>query len=255
MLCSFLKQAEKEKIMFKENVSQYLAKTGFREFRPKAVMFDMDGVIYDSMPNHAKSWHRAMQSIGIVMPPEDAYTYEGMRGVETIQMLFRKQRNTEITEAQAAEYYKIKSDEFNKCAKPKLMPGIKELMQEIKDSGLKILVVTGSAQHTLIDKLDRELHGLTERDLVVTALDVEHGKPNPEPYLKGLEKAGVQPWEAMVVENAPLGVRAGVAAQVFTVAANTGPLPDRALLDEGANLLFHSIKEFAQRWNELGIKA
>ena len=66
----------------------------------------------------------------------------------------------------------------------------------------------------------------------------EHGKPAPDPYLMGLSKAGgLQPWEAIVVENAPLGVRAGVAAQIFTVAVNTGPLPDEALWQEGADLV------------------
>ena len=86
--------------------------------------------------------------------------------------------------------------------------------------------------------------------MIVTALDVKHGKPNPEPYLKGLQKAGVKPWEAIIVENAPLGIRAGVAAKVFTIAVNTGPLPDSALLNEGANILFHSIREFAEKWNK-----
>ena len=241
--------------MFKENVAEYLSKTGFKEFHPKALMFDMDGVIYNSMPNHARSWHLAMHGIGIKMSPEEAYTYEGMRGVETIQLLFKNQRNTILPEEKAAEYYKIKSDEFNKCPKAGLMPGIKELMQKIKDSGLKILVVTGSAQHSLIGKLDHDLHGFIDKDLIVTALDVEHGKPAPEPYLKGLQKAGVEPWEAMVVENAPLGVRAGVAAKVFTVAVNTGPLPDSALTGEGANLLYHSIKDFAEDWNNLEVRA
>ena len=237
-------------IMFKENIDQYLKSTGFTEFKPKAVMFDMDGVIYNSMPNHAKSWHRSMESIGINMPPEDAYTYEGMRGVETIQLLFREQRAEEISEEKAAEYYKIKSDEFNKCPKAKLMDGIILLMEKIKASGMKILVVTGSAQHTLIGKLTRELNGLVKENMIVTALDVEHGKPNPEPYLKGLQKAGVEPWEAIVVENAPLGVRAGVAAKVFTIGVNTGPLPDSALTNEGANLILHSIREFAEKWEQ-----
>ena len=67
----------------------------------------------------------------------------------------------------------------------------------------------------------------------------------------GLEKAGVQPWEAIVVENAPLGVRAGVAAGIFTIAVNTGPLPESALLDEGANLLFPSMQTFAEAWPQL----
>ena len=69
-----------------ENVIQrYLEKHGFGQFCPKAVLFDMDGVIYDSMPNHSVSWHDAMASYGLDMPYDGAYKYEGMRGVETIK--------------------------------------------------------------------------------------------------------------------------------------------------------------------------
>ncbi len=239
-----------EKEMFRQNIQHYLEKTGFAEFRPKTAMFDMDGVIYDSMPNHARSWHKAMESIGIEMPPQDAYRYEGMRGVETIQMLFRQQRNQEISENEARILYGIKAEAFRQCQPPQLMPGIRELMQQMKQDGLQIIIVTGSAQHTLIDRLEQELEGMVSKELIVSALDVEHGKPNPEPYQKGLEKAGAKPNEAIVVENAPLGTRAGVAAGAFTVAANTGPLPDAALLGEGADLLFHSIKEFAGKWEK-----
>ena len=57
--------------------------------------------------------------------------------------------------------------------------------------------------------------------------------------------------EAVVVENAPLGVRAGVAAGVFTIAVNTGPLPDKALADEGANVVFPSMEYFAEHWGEI----
>lgn len=237
--------------MFKKNIGNYLQRSGFSTFCPKAVMFDMDGVIYNSMPNHAQSWHKAMENIGLVMPPEDAYRYEGMRGVETIQLLFREQRGEEISDEKAAELYKLKSAAFNACPKAKLMEGITELMQKIKADGLQIVVVTGSAQHTLLDKLEMELPGLVNRELVVSALDVEHGKPNPEPYLKGLEKVGLQPNEAIIVENAPLGVRAGVAANVFTVACNTGPLPDELLLSEGADLLLPSIAALRDCWTEL----
>lgn len=191
------------------------------------------------------------EKIGIEMPPEDAYKYEGMRGVETIMQLFREQRGINITEEEAAEYYKAKSEAFNACPKATLMPGIKELMGKIKSCGMQIVVVTGSAQHTLLDKLEKELPGLVDRSLVVSALDVVHGKPNPEPYLKGLAKVSAKPNEAIVVENAPLGVRAGVAANVFTVACNTGPLPDSMLLDEGADLLFPSIAAFCDNWDGL----
>ena len=63
-----------------------------------------------------------------------------------------------------------------------------------------------------------------------------------------LKKAGISPNEALVIENAPLGVRAAVAAGIFTIAVNTGPLPESALLDEGANLLFPSMQALAEGW-------
>ena len=100
---------------------------------------------------------------------------------------------------------------------------------------------------------------------MVTAFDVKYGKPNPEPYLMGMEKYrkapqsqkgegdhdGLSANSFIVVENAPLGVQAGVAAGVFTIAVNTGPLPDEALLSQGANLLFHSMQEFCDEWEKV----
>ena len=61
----------------------------------------------------------------------------------------------------------------------------------------------------------------------------------------GLQKAGVAANEAIVIENAPMGVEAGVAAGIFTIAVNTGPLPDQVLLDRGANLLFPDMATLA----------
>lgn len=110
------------------------------------------------------------------------------------------------------------------------------------------MVVTGSGQASLLDRLNQHFPGMFQHDLMVTAFDVKYGKPNPEPYLMALKKAGIQPNEAIVVENAPLGVQAGVSAGIFTVAVNTGPLPDEALLNEGANLLFPSMAAFNEHW-------
>ena len=86
---------------------------------------------------------------------------------------------------------------------------------------------------------------------MVTAFDVKHGKPHPEPYLMGMEKGNLHPDECIVVENAPLGVRAAKAAGICTVAVNTGPLPDSALLDEGADMLFPSMQALSDAWCEL----
>ena len=131
------------------------------------------------------------------------------------------------------------------------MPGALEVLNKVKGCGLIPMVVTGSGQTSLLDRLNRNFPDIFKAELMVTAFDVKYGKPNPEPYLMALKKAGIAPNEAIVVENAPLGVRAGVAAGIFTVAVNTGPLPDSALLDEGANCLFHSMPEFNDNWETL----
>ena len=55
------------------DVKRYLEKHGFEKFEPKAVLFDMDGVLYDSMPNHAVAWRRSMAVFGLHMTEADAY--------------------------------------------------------------------------------------------------------------------------------------------------------------------------------------
>lgn len=223
--------------MLDQTIKHYLERNGFGAFTPKAVLFDMDGVLYDSMPNHAYSWHVAMQQFGLNISEADAYRYEGMRGVETIKLLAREQWGRDISDEESERMYAEKSRIFSTCPTAAIMPGVVHFQQEIKRLGMKIVVVTGSGQHSLLEKLAVDFAGLVDPNLVVSAFNVKRGKPHPEPYLKGLEIAGVKPWEAVVVENAPLGVRAAVAARIFTIAVNTGPLPDETLAREGANVV------------------
>ena len=129
------------------------------------------------------------------------------------------------------------------------MHGADCVLAAVAAKGWQRLVVTGSGQHSLINKLNHTYPGHFQREKMVTAFDVKIGKPHPEPYLMGLQKAGVAANEAIVVENAPLGVEAGVAAGIFTIAVNTGPLPDQVLLDKGANLLFPSMEALSEWLN------
>lgn len=229
----------------------YLTQHGFNEIHLKAVLFDMDGVLYDSMHNHADAWAYAMSKFGLGMTPEDVYQNEGRTGKSTINLFARRYWGREVTDEEAQKIYAVKANFFNSCPDPTPMPGAYELLKKIKDSGIQVLLVTGSGQRSLLAKLNQSFPGIFEREKMVTSFDVEHGKPNPEPYLKGLKKAGVAPYEAVVVENAPLGVRAATAAEVFTIAVNTGPLPNGALLDEKANLIFPSVQELCNQWEQI----
>ena len=86
---------------------------------------------------------------------------------------------------------------------------------------------------------------------MVTGKSVKQGKPSPEPYLLGLKVGQLHPWEAIVVENAPLGVRSAVSAGIFTIAVNTGPMDDSILLAEHPNMLLHSMEELNEKWEEI----
>lgn len=209
------------------------------------VLFDMDGVLYNSMPNHAIAWTRCMAQFGVNFTPEDSYTTEGARGVDTIRSFVKAQLGKDLTEEEAQKIYDVKTQYFHELPKAEIFDGVIDLMRKIKSDGLTIGVVTGSGQRPLIDRLLNDFGEFVDEKHIVTAYDVKHGKPAPDPYLMGLKKCGnLKPSEGVVVENAPLGVRAGVAAGCFTVAINSGPLPDSALLAEHPNLLFPSIRKF-----------
>ena len=177
--------------------------------------------------------------------------HEGRTGADTINIISRRERGHDATDEEIKAIYAAKSEEFNKCPPAERMPGAWEVLQKIKADGLTRMVVTGSGQVSLLDRLNKNFPDIFQKELMVTAFDIKYGKPNPDPYLMALEKGGFRPNEAIVIENAPLGVQSGVAAGIFTIAVNTGPLPDQVLWDAGANLLFHSMTEFNELWETL----
>ena len=238
--------------MYQLAIKQYLERHGFEALSPKAVLFDMDGVLYDSMPNHAIAWQQSMAQFGITMTADDAYATEGARGVDTIRKMVMLQQGREIDEAEAQRMYDVKSHIFHQLPEASIMPGILTLMQQIHDDGIQIGVVTGSGQKPLIKRILKDFGTFVDEAHITTAYDVRRGKPKPDPYLMGLRKAGdLMPYEAIVVENAPLGIQAGVAAKIFTIAVNTGPLSVQTLLDANADLLFPTMPDLSANWGKL----
>lgn len=220
----------------------------------KAVLFDMDGVLFDSMPFHALAWVKAAERYGLSMTPEEVYMNEGRTGAGTINALTQRLWGRDATEEEIQAIYEAKSQEFNRSLQQRgevpVMPGVREVLEKVRSKGLLRVIVTGSGQLSLLDKLNRHFPGQFSPELMVTAFDVRKGKPFPEPYLMGLLKAGVTAAEAVVIENAPLGVQAAKAAGIFTVAVNTGPLPDSALWEAGADRVFPSMHALAEAWDD-----
>ena len=214
----------------------------------KVVLFDMDGVLYDSMPHHARAWKETIGGCGIPSTEADFYMLEGRTGATTIDYLFQRYYNHNATDQEKEAIYTRKAARFHELNDGRMMRGAKPLLEKVKESGLLVSVVTGSGQPSLLEKLKLDYFGLIAPDKTVSAFDVKFGKPPPEPYLMGLTAWGITPGEAIVVENAPLGVESAKAAGIFTIAVNTGILNDRVLIDAGADLLYHSMQELADDW-------
>lgn len=236
--------------MFQEAIAQYLKQNHYESIQLKSVLFDMDGVLFDSMPYHAEAWNKTMKAHGLNLSREEAYMHEGRTGAGTINIVCQRQLGRDATQEEIESIYLEKSIEFNKHPQAERMPGAWELLQKIKAEGIIPTVVTGSGQASLLDRLEHNFPGMFRQELMVTAFDVKYGKPNPEPYLMALEKGGLKPNEAIVIENAPLGVEAGHKAGIFTIAVNTGPLNGEILLNAGADLLFPSMQALCESWEK-----
>ena len=219
------------------------------KIRFKAALIDMDGVLYDSMPFHAKAWHAMFSEQGVHTDPEEFFLYEGMTGAATINLIFQREKGREATETEKKDLYDRKAMFFKSFGRKGLIPGALDVLETLKGAGLNTVLVTGSAQNSLLNILDNDYPGFFPPQRRVTAFDVKKGKPDPEPYLKGAQKARVKPGECMVIENAPLGVRAAKAAGCFTVAVMTGPIPRKEFEKEGADLIFPSMNELNEYLN------
>lgn len=235
----------------KKAIDRYLTKQHYNRLLLRAVLFDMDGVLFDSMKNHTLAWYKTMQKRNIPVERDEFYLYEGCTGATTINVIHNRVFGRDATEQEIKEIYQEKSRFFNQLQTVTPMPGMTDLLQKVTERGLTPVVVTGSGQTSLLEKLSITYPGIFKSEYMVTAYDVKKGKPDPEPYLMGLQKAGVKANEAIVVENAPMGVKAGVAAGIFTVAVNTGPIPDIEFEKAGANLLFPNMPAFDAHFNEL----
>ncbi len=237
-------------MMIQKAIEKYQQEKG-KKIQLKAVLFDMDGVLFDSMPNHTKAWHQTMSELGFHCTRNEFYLFEGATSSYTINRYYHRVYGRNVSEEERKTIYHRKTLHFNALPIADPMPFALEVLNSVKEAGLTPVLVTGSGQKSLLDRLNRHFPGIFELDLMVTAYDVHQGKPHPEPYLLGLKKAGIEAHEAIVIENAPLGVQAAVAAGIFTIAVNTGPIEDDILLKDGANILLQSMEELHQKWDEI----
>jgi beta-phosphoglucomutase len=201
--------------------------------RKKGIIFDMDGVLVDAMPFHCKAIQTAAkQEVNIDVAQRDVYLLEGMPGEDMVKELLRQKRYTGNIE----ELSNHDSDKLNFLAH-RIHERKKKVFQQINASapingarevvsniGCKKALVSGAAKQE-VDSIIDKYFGKDAFDVVVSGEDLEEGKPSPDPFRTALTKMGLTESDAIVVENAPLGVKAANNAKLkCIVTLNNTPL-------------------------------
>lgn len=220
---------------------------------PQAFLFDMDGTLYNSMGNHAKAWHQMATEAGIESTLDEFYLYEGATGAATVNKLFQRTYRRDATDEEIRNLYNRKAEIFREMPEPEVMPGAKRLVEYVRSLPWhpQTVLVTGSGQMSLLDRLNRNFDGAFPESMRVTAMDVTSGKPSPEPYLKGMNLANVTPQQSIAIENAPLGIMSANRSGAFTVAVTTGPVPSDEMWKAGADIVFESMEQCADMFPQL----
>ncbi len=211
------------------------------EFKVKAVIFDMDGVITDTMPYHFRAWKKIFGRAGISATKCAIYLREGQPGRVTIKEISREQ-GVPYDEAKARKMLAAKERLFKRTVRRRFVAGSRGFLHYLKREGFRLALVTGTARHEVHHLMPDRL--LKMFDAIVTGTDVRHGKPHPEPYLKALKKLGLPASQAVVIENAPFGVHAAKRAGLRCLAVETS-LPRKYLQD--AQAVFPSFRELRRK--------
>ena len=188
----------------------------------KAVIFDMDGVLIDSMPYHAAAWVAVFANAGITIQRDDIYKMEGSNHIGIIRLVFEKAGRI----PQPEDFHKLaeeKKEIFSKINKATVFEGIYELIDILKNK-YALAVVSGSDKAVVKELIGRFFPDTFS--VMVTGNDVKEGKPSPLSYLKAVEMLKVRKDECIVIENAPLGVESAKRAGLYCIAIPTYVEPE-----------------------------
>ena len=175
----------------------------------------MDGVLVNSMPYHIKGWKKALNKFKMFPSKEELYAMEGSSAEKTITY-FSKKYLIKLTKKDKEEIYKLKKKLTKESIKIKIFPWIKKILKHLKKKKIKLAVVTGANKQFATDIINKEFKNIFE--IIITGEDTKKGKPNPQPYLLALKKLNIKAKEALVIENAPLGIESSKRSKIKTFA-------------------------------------
>lgn len=173
------------------------------------MLFDLDGVLIDSTAGVARVWRDWATRYGLA-PETTAHTAHGRRAIDTVRLL-KPELDAEaelldLEQREIADSY----DVVTFAGAAALLGSLPPRRWAIVTSGTRDL-----ARHRLV------VAGLPIPELMITGSDIQHGKPHPEPYMRGASLLGLRPDECVAVEDAPSGVRSALDAGMPALAIPT----------------------------------
>jgi len=181
----------------------------------KAVLFDFDGVLADTMEDNFQAWKQSFQEKGVEIRRKDYFSLEGMQLKEIAKTISKKYNINPNPE----EIVKKKNVYYLQYHSFRFYSGINKLIDKLKERNKLLAIVSASPKEKLCKTVPTEF--LKKFDVVTSGNDVKNGKPNPESYLTTLKKLNIKPEEGVVIENAPLGIKSAKAAGTYCIALTT----------------------------------
>ena len=208
----------------------------------KTFIFDLDGVLIDSMPFHFQAWREAFGKVDIIISKDEVYEREGQKSEIAASEIYKKHTGKEPTSDLLNLIIEAKKDIFNRIFRLKIFPGVSGLLTLLRNKNAKIGLVTGSTYLAKMFHCRKEF--LDIFDVIVAGEDSENSKPAPDPYIIAVQKLNALSEKCYVIENAPLGIKSAVAANLTCFAVKgTSPLSEETLKDAGAHFVFKDIEE------------
>jgi sugar-phosphatase len=207
----------------------------------KGLLFDMDGVLVSSIGSVNRCWKRWAEHYGVV-DADKVQIAHGTRAVDIIQLL--------KPGLDVAEGLKVIEDmEIEDVADLTVLPGAKALLESLPPE--RWAIVTSATKRLAIARLG--VAGLPVPERFITGDMVERGKPDPEPYRRGAELLGFAASDCVVVEDAPSGVGAGVAAGCRVLGV-LGTHSAEELRAAGVNWVVGSLAGVRAQWVDGGLR-
>jgi beta-phosphoglucomutase len=168
------------------------------------------------MEQHLEAWRHGFSRFEAMVSEEDFFLLEG-RGVKSVVDTLVERYN--IDSKFKDEIMKSKIDYYNSNFEPIFYDGIYALLDNLKSQNIQLGVVTGGMRDRVNEIIDRYFKNYFSTR--ITSDDVENTKPFPEPYLKGASMLDLPPEDCIVIENAPMGIKAGKEAGMYVVGITT----------------------------------